>query len=63
MGSLTGNTAGSMRKMFPEVKQKVMDMHPSFAAFLDSTSTLTALATETARVRAARKRKASSDLR
>ena len=32
--SLTGNTAGSLKKMFPPVKRKAADAHPSFAAYL-----------------------------
>ncbi|KAF1976155.1 hypothetical protein BU23DRAFT_42092 [Bimuria novae-zelandiae CBS 107.79] len=34
--SLTGNTIGSLKKMWPPVKRKVMEMHPSFATFLGS---------------------------
>jgi hypothetical protein len=34
MATLTGNTAGSLKKMFPPVKRKAIEAHPSFAAFL-----------------------------
>ncbi|KAF2119962.1 hypothetical protein BDV96DRAFT_641829 [Lophiotrema nucula] len=34
MGTLTGNTAGSLQKMFPPVKRKASEVVPSFAAFI-----------------------------
>ncbi|KAI4944400.1 hypothetical protein J4E86_009458 [Alternaria arbusti] len=34
MATLTGNTAGSLKKMWPPVKKKALEAHPSFAAFL-----------------------------
>ncbi|KAJ4288637.1 hypothetical protein N0V90_011874 [Kalmusia sp. IMI 367209] len=37
--SLTGNTAGSLKKMWPPVKRKAVEAHPSFAAFLGVTPT------------------------
>jgi len=37
MAALTGNTAGSLKKMWPGVKKKALDEYPSFAAFLGTT--------------------------
>lgn len=37
MGTLTGNTAGSLKKMWPPVKKKAVEAHPSFATFLGNT--------------------------
>jgi hypothetical protein len=37
MGTLTGNTAGSLKKMWPPVKKKAIEAHGSFAAFLGIT--------------------------
>ncbi|KAH7066771.1 hypothetical protein BKA63DRAFT_495671 [Paraphoma chrysanthemicola] len=37
MAVLTGNTNGSLKKMWPPVKKKAIDAHPSFASFLGST--------------------------
>ncbi|KAH8731688.1 hypothetical protein GQ44DRAFT_767534 [Phaeosphaeriaceae sp. PMI808] len=34
MERLTGNTAGTLKKMWPPVKRNAMDAHSSFAAFL-----------------------------
>ncbi|KAI4701897.1 hypothetical protein J4E89_010416 [Alternaria sp. Ai002NY15] len=34
MATLTGNTAGSLKKMWPPVKKKALEAHPSFAAYL-----------------------------
>jgi hypothetical protein len=34
MATLTGNTAGSLKKMFPPVKRKAMEAQSSFATFL-----------------------------
>ncbi|KAL6705645.1 hypothetical protein ACN47E_006592 [Coniothyrium glycines] len=34
MASLTNNTAGSLRKMWPPVKKKAMEAYPSFTDFL-----------------------------
>jgi hypothetical protein len=34
MANLTGNTAGSLKKMWPPVKKKAIEAHPSFATFL-----------------------------
>ncbi|KAJ5029238.1 hypothetical protein J3E72DRAFT_408517 [Bipolaris maydis] len=34
MAALTKNTAGSLKKMWPPVKRKAMESHPSFAKFL-----------------------------
>jgi len=36
MATLTGNTAGSLKKMFPPVKRKALEAHPSFATFLNA---------------------------
>lgn len=37
MGTLTSNTAGSLKKMWPPVKKKAIEAHPSFAGFLGNT--------------------------
>jgi hypothetical protein len=37
MAALTGNTAGSLKKMWPSVKKKALDEYPSFAGFLGTT--------------------------
>ncbi|KAI4942579.1 hypothetical protein J4E91_009973 [Alternaria rosae] len=34
MATLTGNTAGSLKKMWPPIKKKALENHPSFATFL-----------------------------
>ncbi|KAF1996341.1 hypothetical protein P154DRAFT_579939 [Amniculicola lignicola CBS 123094] len=34
MATLTGYTAGSLKKLFPPVKRKAVGLHPSLAAFL-----------------------------
>ncbi|KAH7389820.1 hypothetical protein BKA66DRAFT_48633 [Pyrenochaeta sp. MPI-SDFR-AT-0127] len=39
MASLTKNTAGSLKKMWPPVKKKAMETHSSFAAFLGQSGT------------------------
>lgn len=39
MASLTGNTAGSLKKMWPPIKKKAIDAHPSFATFLGNSGT------------------------
>jgi hypothetical protein len=38
MAALTGNTPGSLKKMWPPVKKKAIDAYPGFAAFLGVTS-------------------------
>ncbi|KAH7406845.1 hypothetical protein DE146DRAFT_406629 [Phaeosphaeria sp. MPI-PUGE-AT-0046c] len=37
MSNLTGNTAGSLKKMWPPVKKKAMEAYASFASFLGNT--------------------------
>ncbi|KAF1914565.1 hypothetical protein BDU57DRAFT_519634 [Ampelomyces quisqualis] len=71
MAKLTGNTVGSLKKMWPPVKKKAVETHPSFATFLGLSTA--AASTNTAAVPAepptaaapkpkvARKRKADSD--
>ncbi|KAF1947448.1 hypothetical protein EJ02DRAFT_90038 [Clathrospora elynae] len=50
MAKLTKNTVGSLKKMWPPVKKKAMETHPSFAAFLGQASaSATAAAASTAR--------------
>lgn len=34
MASLTGNTAGSLKKMLPPLKRRAAEVHPSFGVFL-----------------------------
>lgn len=34
MAKLTGNTVGSLKKMWPPIKKKASENHPSFGAFL-----------------------------
>lgn len=34
MATLTGNTAGTLKKMIPQVKRKAMDDYPSFSKLL-----------------------------
>jgi hypothetical protein len=34
MATLTGNTAGSLKKMFPPVKKKAIETLPSFASYI-----------------------------
>lgn len=35
MATLTKNTAGSLKKMWPPIKRKAMDAHPTFSKFLN----------------------------
>jgi hypothetical protein len=58
MASLTGNTAGSLKKMWPPVKKKAIEAHPSFASFL-GTDGANISAPKTAA--GSRKRKAAAD--
>ncbi|KAF2740801.1 hypothetical protein EJ04DRAFT_166281 [Polyplosphaeria fusca] len=37
MATLTGNTAGSLKKMLPKAKQKAISAHVSFATFIGAT--------------------------
>ncbi|KAF2025728.1 hypothetical protein EK21DRAFT_75694 [Setomelanomma holmii] len=61
MATLTGNTNGSLKKMWPPIKKKAIDAHPSFATFIGSTgSNITAPAPK-AKTAGGRKRKASTD--
>jgi hypothetical protein len=41
MATLTGNTNGSLKKMWPPVKKKAIETHASFAAFLGTPGTNT----------------------
>ena len=69
MAKLTGNTAGSLKKMWPPVKKKAMETHPSFATFLglknDATTTTTTTAAPGAepkpKAKGGRKRKADTN--
>jgi hypothetical protein len=56
--TLTGNTAGSLRKMWPPVKRKVIDGQPSFGIFLGA-ATAGAEGAGEAKAKAAPKAKAS----
>lgn len=38
MEKLTGNTAGTLKKMWPPVKRKAVEQHPSFGPFVGMTS-------------------------
>ncbi|KAF2265172.1 hypothetical protein CC78DRAFT_207832 [Lojkania enalia] len=38
MASLTGNTAGTLKKLYPVIKRKAMEAQPSFATFLGGSS-------------------------
>jgi hypothetical protein len=38
MAKLTGNTNGSLRKMWPPIKKKAIEAYPSFATFISNTS-------------------------
>jgi hypothetical protein len=64
MATLTGNTSGSLKKMFPPVKRKAIEAYPSFATFL-SGGTATAGANgeekKTVPKAAGKKRKATSE--
>ncbi|CAA9960896.1 hypothetical protein PTMSG1_04280 [Pyrenophora teres f. maculata] len=55
MATLTKNTAGSLKKMWPPVKKKASENHPSFASLLGQTGTATTTAAEP---RTPKKRKA-----
>lgn len=66
MASLTGNTSGSLKKMFPPVKRKAIDAQPSFGTFLNGGTAPTAVATNGEQKKAApkatgKKRKAISE--
>jgi hypothetical protein len=37
MAKLTGNTNGTLKKMWPPVKKKAIEAYPSFAAFIGNT--------------------------
>jgi hypothetical protein len=39
MAKLTGNTSGSLKKMWPPIKRKATDAHASFATFLGANGT------------------------
>ena len=67
MSTLTGNTNGSLKKMWPPVKKKAIDAHASFATFLGSTgANITAASSDAKpapapRATGGRKRKAAAD--
>ncbi|KAF1952246.1 hypothetical protein CC80DRAFT_479881 [Byssothecium circinans] len=54
---LTGNTAGSLKKMFPPIKRKATEAHPSFAAYLGATASA-----GESKVPATKKRKVASEV-
>jgi hypothetical protein len=58
MANLTGNTAGSLKKMWPPVKKKAIEAHPSFATFLGTDGANISAPTTAA---GSRKRKAAAD--
>jgi hypothetical protein len=57
MSTLTGNTAGSLKKMWPPVKKKALETCPSFAKFLSTDGGNIAAPKATG----GRKRKAAAD--
>jgi hypothetical protein len=57
MATITGNTAGSLKKMWPPVKKKALEAHPSFAAFLGTDGSNIAAP----KAAGGRKRKAAAD--
>jgi hypothetical protein len=57
MATITGNTAGSLKKMWPPVKKKALEAHPSFAAFLGTDGNNIAAP----KAAGGRKRKAAAD--
>jgi hypothetical protein len=59
MATLTGNTAGSLKKMWPPVKRKAIDAHLSFAKFLGSEG---GNAAAVPKATGGRKRKATADV-
>ncbi|KAL5116131.1 hypothetical protein ACEQ8H_006028 [Pleosporales sp. CAS-2024a] len=67
MATLTSNTAGSLKKMWPPVKKKTIEAYPSFAAFLGVTgANMTAKSPSakpapTPKAAGGRKRKAAPD--
>src|SRR5689334_21253516 len=66
MAALTKNTAGSLKKMWPPVKKKAMETHPSFAAFLGQAGTAAAANSDAKpapalKAAAGRKRKATDE--
>lgn len=65
MAALTKNTAGSLKKMWPPVKRKAIESHPSFAKFLgQSNGDATASTSEAPKLTAApksRKRKPADE--
>jgi hypothetical protein len=68
MATLTGNTSGSLKKMWPPIKKKAIDTYPSFAAFLGTpggTTTTVAGERNTAappQAKGSRKRKADTEV-
>ncbi|KAH9872414.1 hypothetical protein IAQ61_005249 [Plenodomus lingam] len=63
MAALTGNTVGSLKKMWPPVKRKAMEKYTGFAKFLGqpSTSTAAAASSPAPKIAASKKRKAASE--
>ncbi|KAI8932894.1 hypothetical protein NX059_010371 [Plenodomus lindquistii] len=61
MHELTGNTVGSLKKMWPPVKRKAMDQHGSFAKYLGQTGTVAAAPAAAPKAAAGKKRKAASE--
>ncbi|KAG9191494.1 hypothetical protein G6011_10228 [Alternaria panax] len=59
MATLTRNTAGSLKKMWPPVKKKAADSHASFAAFLGQPGVAAAAA---AAAKIVKKRKAPDEV-
>ncbi|KAK7179000.1 hypothetical protein PSPO01_14942 [Paraphaeosphaeria sporulosa] len=62
LATLTGNTAGSLKKMWPPVKRKVIEAHASFGAFLGGAAGEAAAAKPAPKPKAnnGKKRKATS---
>jgi hypothetical protein len=70
MSALTGNTNLSLKKMWPPVKKKAIDAHPSFGTFLSLASSgagtgdaATAKPAAAPKAAAGRKRKAADDVK
>jgi hypothetical protein len=69
MAALTGNTNGSLKKMWPPIKKKAIDAYPTFATFLGTTgANITATSGDTksapapkSKAAGGRKRKADAD--
>ncbi|KAF2874164.1 hypothetical protein BDV95DRAFT_324069 [Massariosphaeria phaeospora] len=57
MATLTGNTAGTLKKMFPPIKRKAVEAHPSFGTFLGQPGTGAEAKAAPAKANGSKKRK------